>query len=254
MSQIYFEYGSYKHPAGEVYPKRIELIPQVSEQGFRWASKYRMQIGGNFCDDVGTPLTPALVNTKISQLEAAYVNDYQDFGFRFVGTDVKTPHYVNTNDVNNLSGNKIVSASWDYESPAEYANTRTFTIELEAIIKQSYSNILAFHETVSEHGDGGADWTFRTRWQGLPIREEISQYTPVELVQEGMVVGLSSHPMPPAPWWPADMYGPGKIVRRKTPMILGHPSAARAVYYATYYRYVFFRATATNPTPGIWYT
>jgi len=254
MSAIYFEYGTYKHPAGEVYPRRIELIPMKSPQGYRWASRYRFAIGGNFCQDVGTPLTPATVSTKIAALEAAYVNDYQDFGFRFVDGDVKTPHYIETNASANLSGNRIVSATWDYQSAAEFANTRTFEIELEAIILQSYNNILSFHETVSEFGDGGTDWTYRTRWTGYPIRENISQYTPVRLVQQGEVVGLLSHPMPPAPWWPSDLYGPGKVVHRESPALLGHPSNAKAVNYVTKYRYEFYRAVPTNPTPGVWYS
>lgn len=253
MSQIYFEYGSYKHDAGEVYPSRIELIPDRSDQGYRWASRYRMQIAGSFCDDIGTPLTPTTVNQKIIALEAAYAQDYQDFGFRFVGTNVKTPHYIETNAAGNLSGNRVVSASWDYQTPAEYANTRTFQIELEAIILQSYSNILTFKETVSEFGTGGPDWTYQARWQGYPVREEISQYTPVHLVQRGFVVGLTSHPQPPLPYWPDDEHRPSRVITRMSPIVLGHPSNARAVQYPVSYEYHFRRATATNPTPGIWY-
>ena len=254
MSSIYFEYGTFKHPAGEVYPRRIELIPMKSPQGYRWASRYRFAIGGNFCQDVGTPLTPSTVSTKIAALEAAYVNDYQDFGFRFVDGDVKTPHYIETNAAANLSGNRIVSATWDYQSAAEFANTRTFEIELEAIILQSYSNILEFHETVSEFGDGGTEWTYRPRWSGYPVRENIHQYTPVKLVQKGHIVGLLSHPMPPAPWWPSDEHGPDRIITRSTPSIFGHPSNSKAVGYRTDYQYVFFRAVPTNPTPGVWYS
>lgn len=254
MSQIYFEFGSYKHPPGEVYPARIDLVPARSDQGYRWASRYRMQVAGNFCDDIGTPLTPSTVNQKILDFESAYDEDYKDFGFRFVGTNTKTPHYIETNNQFNLSGNRVVSASWDYQTPAEYANTRTFSIELEAIILQSYSNILEFHETVSEIGNGGADWTYQTRWQGYPVRENLSQYTPVYLVQRGVVVGLTSHPQPPAPWWPNDEHGPSRVITRHSPKVLGHPSNSKTVHYATEYKYEFRRAVPTNPTPGVWYS
>lgn len=253
MSDIYFEYGSFKHPAGEVYPRRIELIPQHTPQGFRWASLYRMVVGGNFCSDIGTPLTPATVATRVSELEAAYVGDYNDFGFRFVGTNVKTPHYIETNAAGNLSGNKVISASWDYMTPAEFANTRTFEIQLEALILQAFSNIVEFQETVAEIGTGGPDWTYRARYQGYPVREDITQYTPVELVQKGTVTGISSHPQPPAPWWPADEHGPSRVIVRHTPKVFGHPSNARAVLYTTEYKYHFRRAVPTNYTPGIWY-
>lgn len=254
MSSIYFEYGSYKHPAGEVYPRRIELIPERSDRGYRYAARYRMQVAGNFCSDIGTPLTPSDINTKIAAFEAAYTNDYQDFGFRFVGTDAKTPHYIETNASGNLSGNRITNVSWDYQTQAEFANTRTFQIDLEAIILQSYSNIISFSEVVSEFGDGGADWTYDARWLGYPVRENICQYTPVRLIQKGTVVGLLSHPMPNPPWWPDDEHGPSRIITRHYPEVFGHPSNSKAVFYRTSYHYEFRRAVPTNPTPGVWYT
>lgn len=252
MSGIYFEYGSYKHPVGEVYPKMIEMRPIVSERGYRWAYDYRMQIGGNFC---GRPqLTPGGVDSRILALEAAYNDDYKNFGFRFSADDSKTAHYIETNDTFNLSGNKVIQANWDYSGPSELANTRSFAITLGAKIASSYSNIIDFFETVSEEGTGGPDWTYRTRATGIPLRQDIHQNTPVVVTQQGRITGLISHPAPPPPWWPSDEYEPGRVVTRTTPRLHGHPSFAKATHYTTLYRYVFLRPVATNLTPGVWYT
>lgn len=254
MSGLVFKYGSYSHPAGEVYPQIIELRPVVNDRGVRWAIDYRMQVAGSFCADPATPLTPSDINTRIAAMRAAYGWDYQDFGFYFPGTPATpTDHVLETNHTANLSGNKVISTSWDHQTPAEFANTRSFTISLGARLLSSVSSVMYFREVVSQRGTGGPRWTFRERWQGIPIREDISENTPVYLTQRGVVVGTSSSIAPPPPWWPTDELEEFREVERVSPRHHGHPGFDRPTHYVVQYAYYFARATSPNQNPNVWY-
>lgn len=249
---LIFEYGGYRHERGEVYPKMIEIVSVESDRGYRWAFDYRMDIAGNFCAAPDAPLTPATVNTKIAALQAAYLNDYANFGFLFADLS-RTSHYLETDAADNISGNKVLSRSWDYQSPAEFANTRSYGIRLGARIFSSYSSILYFQESVKQIGTGGPQWTYRPRWQGAPIREDIHDQTPVELIQSGVIVGAQSHLQPPPPWWPDDEQQNLRYVERISPRLHGHPSFNRATHYVVKYAYTFLRATSPNQNPNVWY-
>lgn len=253
MSGLKFKYGSHVHPAGEVYPQIIEARPVFSDRGIRWATDYRMSVAGSFCADPGEPLDAAGVDEKIAELDSAYLEDYKDFGFLFPD-DSPTEHYLATNATNNLSGNRVISRSWDHRSPAEFANTRSFSITLGARLLESYSSILYFHETVSQRGTGGPRWTYRERWSGTPIREDITEKTPVELIQRGIVVGTTSSIAPPGPWWPDDELQEFRLIVRESPRIHGHLSFSRATHYVTRYTYRFLRATTPNQAPNVWWS
>jgi hypothetical protein len=249
---LIFEYGSYRHERGEVYPQMIEIMSVDSDRGYRWAFDYRMQVAGNFCQAPDDPLTPATIDTKIAALQTAYASDYQDFGFLF-GDLTRTNHYLETDDPDNLTGNKVLSRSWDYQSPAEFANTRSYSIRLGAKIFSSYSSVLYFAESVTQHGTGGPGWTYRERFQGVPIKEFIQERTPVRLVQSGVIVGANSFVQPPDPWWPDDEMQWLRYVERVSPRLHGHPSFDRATHHTVKYAYTFMRATSPSQNPNVWY-
>jgi hypothetical protein len=248
---LIFEYGGYRHERGEVYPQMIEIMAVESDRGYRWAFDYRMQVAGNFCAAPDAPLTPATLDTKILTLQGAYANDYEDFGFLFADLS-RTSHYLETDDPDNITGNKVLSRSWDYQSPAEFANTRSYGIRLGAKIFSSYSSILYFQETVKQFGTGGPRWTYRERWQGDPIREDITQQTAVQLVQSGIVVGANSFVLPPDPWWPDDEQLNLRYIERISPRLHGHPDFDRATHHTVRYAYTFLRAVSPSQDPNVW--
>jgi hypothetical protein len=251
MSGLVWKYGSYQHPVGEVYPQLIEARPVLSERGFRWATDVRMTIAGSFCRNPVTPLTPSELSGMIASLDAAYKDDYQDFGF-LLPDGSPTAHFVYNNDVNNLSGNKVISRSWQYLSAAEFANTRSFQITVGARFVESYSEILYFKERLSLTGNGGPSWDYRARWRGAPIREEVSEKTPVTIVQAGTVFTLSSSPSPPDPWFPGSEQGEFRFVERIGGDIHGHPSFERATHYGLRYQYVFKMSNVPSTRPNFW--
>lgn len=253
MSGLIFQYGGYRHQAGEAYPQMIEIRPVYSQRGIRWASDIRFQIGGSFCRDPSNPLDPADTGTLIEQMDNAYLHDYSDFGFLYADGTTKTPHYLYNDAPFNLSGNKVLGRSWTYQTPAEFANTRSYSISLGARVLESYSQILYFKETIRLVGNGGAKWDYRTRWQGAPIRENISQQTPVHVIQRGTVITTTGIITAPAPWWPDDEVGEDRVIERIGPDQHGHLSFSRATHYGLEYSYHFRMATSPAQQPSIWY-
>ena len=50
-SGLIFYYGGYQHPAGEVYPAKIEVVPQFTADGVRWANQYTWRLKEDFFGD-----------------------------------------------------------------------------------------------------------------------------------------------------------------------------------------------------------
>ena len=126
---LIFYYGPYNHPQGEVYPQAIEYIPQFSEKGIRWGTKYRFKVAGSYVNQ-SPELDHDGVDARSVAIDAAYLDDYKDCGFKF-SDGTPTIHKMTSNDPFNMSGNKILYRSWDNNGPTEMANTRSFSIRSE---------------------------------------------------------------------------------------------------------------------------
>jgi hypothetical protein len=248
---LVFKYGGYSHPPGEVYPQAIEVRPVVSERGIRWATDVRYQIAGSFCQTLSNPLTPALVNSRIGGLINAYTHDYQDFGF-YLPDGSETMHMIRNDDEFNISGNKVLSRSWLYQTPTEFANTRSFSISLGARYLESYSSILFFSERIGLRGTGGPSWQYKTRWTGPPIREQVTERTPVIITQTGVVVGTTGVVQAPAPWWPADEMQEHRYIERVSPRLHGHPDFNKRTHFELRYSYLFQMASVPGTQPRFW--
>jgi hypothetical protein len=253
MSGLVWQYGSYRHRPGEVYPQLIEIRPVLSDRGVRWATDVRMTVGGSLCRHPATPLTPADISSEILTLDSAYQLDYQDFGFLLPDSGgTRTAHFVENDDVNNLSGNKVISRSWLYQSAAEFANTRSYQITVGARFREAFSQILHFQERITLYGNGGPSWSYRPTWQGYPVRENVSERTPVSIVQSGMIVTLSTLPVAPAPWFPEWEQGEFRIIERISGQVHGHNSFGRATHYGLRYSYRFAMPESPNQQPRFW--
>lgn len=251
MSGLKFFYGSYVHPAGEAYPRKIEVVPVFTPDGNRWASRVRYEVAGEFCSDPQSEFDPTGIETKIAAFNAAYSVDNKDFGFR-LSDDTPTSHIIQTDNILNLSGNKVLSRSWDYMAPNEFANTRSFTVALGALMLEDYSQIMYFKETVEQIGNGGPLFSYRPRWSGAPILEPIHAQTPVTLRQYGVYATLSPGVNPPAPWWPASEQGSKRRLTRRSGRLHGHPSFAKPTEYVTEYSYEFLLDSPPGTTPNDW--
>lgn len=250
---LVFYYGSYDHQPGEVYPQSIEVRPAYSDRGIRWAKHVRYQVAGDILPTTpGVDMTQAQLTARIDAIEAAYDDDYKDFGFKLADGSTLTSHAMYTNGPYNLSGNRVLSLSFPSRLPSEYANTRSFSATLGALVQDNYSNILHFKETVTEVGTGGIYWTYRPLFNGLIVRENIHDTTPVRVVQQGVSVGLGGYPLVPPPYWPLEEQEWKRVITRESGRIHGHPSNNRGSHFTLRYKYEFLRAAAPSRSPALW--
>lgn len=233
-----FRYGNFLHPACEVYPKRIAVQPLFSDRGIRWGSRVSMRIAGDLVQVGATELTPAEIQTRMNQIEAAYANDYQNAGFELDGA--WSSHYLLTNSANNLSGNKIVYRSWENALPTELANTRSFEVEIQATFADAYSDIFHFSETTTKVGSGGPMWRIYPRWNLAPVKVQTTLNSPVRHVTSGRIVSATGFLSPPAPYWPNEEQEWRRRITYVGPRNHGHPSG-RFTHYEVRYQYSFLR-------------
>lgn len=237
-----FHYGNFAHPNCEVYPKRIEARPVRTDDNATWAMQYRMEIAG---DLVGHD-EPSEVVSAIAALDAAYAMDNKDAGFKLNGA--WTPHYLNSNSALNLTGNRITYRSWDNTLPTELANTRSFSVGIEALFALGDTGVIEFSETTTKLGNGGPEWKLYNTWNGVPERVNIASKTKVRHITRGRYVSIQPWLAPPAPYWPLEEQQWLRVVRYSNPIEHGHPSG-KFTNYAVDYAYTFERLGADATTP-----
>lgn len=248
---IYFFYGDFNHRIGECYPRKIEIRPEFSRDGVRWASEHRMEIGGDLVAEDGGPLSKAQLKTRIEELDAAYSEDYKDCGWRRADNTL-TPHVMLTNDLASLSGNQVIHKSWDNALPTELVNTRSFSVVIRNLFLNTYSPILSFRERVQQFGTGGPIWRKYNLWNGAPYKELLTFSSKVRYVQEGSVVGLTGYEALPEPWWPNDEQTWRRIITSTSPQFHGHPAFAKGTHYVKTYAYFFELSAAEFQNPSLW--
>jgi hypothetical protein len=243
--QFYYGTGDqpYIHPKGEVYPESIEIIPRFGEEGVRWAADYIWRLRGNFLDTIPTrnPVTAELsmaeITTRINNMRTAYNRNYQNCGF-LDDNGNQTSHVLTSNSNLNLSGNRVTRRSWDNLSPTEYANTRSFSFTIQALMSMADSQIISFKEGVSKTGTGGPTWKVRETWSGEPYKYFLTRQSKVVHVQQGEIVSLGSWFSPPSPYWPLEEMQEHRVITMHTPRYHGN---GIPTHYRTTYKYVFER-------------
>jgi hypothetical protein len=239
-----FHYGAFAHPSCEVYPRRVEITPVRSRDNAKWGMLHRLEVAG---DLVGVN-TPAEVVAAIAALDAAYAEDFKDVGFKL--NNVWTPHKMLTDDTLNLSGNRVVYRSWDNALPTELANTRSFSIGIEALYATITSGIIEFRETTTKIGTGDPEWKLYDIAAGDPVIEPVKAKTKVRHVQSGTYTSIQPWISPPDPYWPLEELKKQRVIRYSNPIVHGHPSG-KFTHYTVDYTYVFERLgpSAVLPNP-----
>jgi len=249
-SGLIFYYGGYQHPAGEVYPAKIEVVPQFTADGVRWANQYTWRLKGDFFGD--PELDASDVTSRISGLVSAYKDDYRDCGF-LLPDGSQSAHYMKTNDQFNLSGNRVVYRSWDNETPTEYANTRSFSIGISSLWQDSYDNILGWTESTERTGTGGPIKEARATWRGEPYMYTVANKSKVTHVQQGEIVSLQTWATPPEPYWPEEELVHLRVIQQNSPKYWGSPGYGKPTHFVLRYKYIFQRLGPSPIQPRYFY-
>lgn len=214
---MYFQYGSYIHPANEVNVTSFEAFRIFNERGKQESVTYRLHAWGELLAE-----GQAAIASAIENLLNVYSVQNQDVGLLH---DDMTPtrHYLRAADPDTLTGNKIVRHAWPKGDPAEYANVRTFYLVFEAEHRRLEDQIVAFSEQVEVTGGGprirGIEYEV-----GPPTFHVVNQQTITQITQQGFMEGFDAYPSPfvvPGPIFPNNEIRDLRRVRAESPRLRG---------------------------------
>ena len=198
-----FKYGSHAHAQDEVSLVRFMVLPRRSSRGFRTEIEYRMDITGELLGTSTSDLT-----TKINTLIAAYQDDDKDAGLFLNDGTTATPHFLQTNHSQNLTGNVIRYRNWNHGGDgAEYATKRTFAIGISALFRDNVNQLTDYRDNISRRAFGPRyRWVESPTQLPYPIRSNL--YTTQYIYQYGYATALDAYPLPPPPLLPEPNYLP----------------------------------------------
>lgn len=192
-----FKHGTYTSAAGEVRLLSSSRAATLNSRGAREKTVYTISIEG-FIKATGQ----STIKTAIGVVETAFVDTvtgitglYHDDGTTVSG------HSINA--ANMMNGVRVMSLDWQ-DGPGEYATGRTYRAtfmgELSGL---TASSVIAYQETISISGTGGARYAYLEPITGLPLRQQINQNTLIRARQFGTAVNYGSpYPSIPSPLWP----------------------------------------------------
>ncbi len=204
---LYLKYGTYQHAEDEAsvvmrYENKYTEDGQIVEVVGSW------DISGILQAD-----TQAALTTAIQALEAAYAFPDKDIGV-FISGGTPTAHRMRFADWDSIRPMALVYPVGDQ---AEYVAQRTYQISIEArrvpTNAQGGDPILEWSETIEIQGTGGADWAFQPVVSGNWPSFNLTDQTPVTIVQSGSAVGLKNYVGYPDPIFPSSAEH-GKLRRR----------------------------------------
>lgn len=201
---MYFKYGNFQHPNGEVNLVRFTVRPRQGRRGTRRELDYEMHLQGELLTQKKTKSEcQAELHSKIAALNSAYLFEGFDAGL-YHDDGTPTKHFLQTNHPNNVTQNRILYRSFPTGGPEEYATCRTFAVGIGATFIDAESQIEFFTESITVVGTGGPDIEVVETQYGLEIDQIIPQTKQV-IIQEGEAVGLSGYPVlvVPGPVLPA---------------------------------------------------
>ena len=211
---------------------RFEYRPQFSPRGRRWGITYRVHINGELLYS-----TQADIHAAVGALIEAYAYDGRSW-YLYLDDGTPTHHSLIHGDADDLSGVRVIHREWPTGDGAEYATGRVYAIVLEKTKRANESSIIEFEESVRYIGTGGPEYKMVKLPNGMSVQQLVSQYTPIQIIQRGTMVGLNTWPTVPAyapPLWPAYEDQQQRIVDYISPQYLGR----QYVNYRVNWTYVF---------------
>lgn len=215
MTQMYCQYGAYKHAPGEANLVSFTIKPRRTAREFQVANLVTAQVSGCLKVDDGEDeydLTP-----KIQALDDALSRDGYDFGL-YHSDGSPTHHVMESGDLYNMTGNQVVHRTYPQSHNGEYSTGRDFAYAIQAQYQASESNILEYSETVSHTGTTGPAVKWYQQKRLPPIYRVDAFATTQKIVQTGYARTLYTWLVPPPPVLPPPIYLPHLTqITRSTP-------------------------------------
>lgn len=187
---MYFRYGAYSHPTGEVGLTSIDRFASRTSRG----APLTIEHTWNLTLDV-VANGQAAIRQRIDQIERAYRLEGYDAAF-YHDDGQRSAHYLTNFD--SVQGVQIVMRpSWIGDSGAEYATMRTGQMILSAqYFHPQAATLIDFTESITLQGRGGPRRAIVTVDVGDPEQYQLAQRTPSFTVQQGTATTRLSYYLP----------------------------------------------------------
>lgn len=180
----------------------IEQTPYFGERGRRAGVTKRITIDGLI--QGASYSTVALITTAIEELEELFSEDGGDLILYDSDGTTETAHAFRSQDT--IGGLRVVGGvRYPEGKRGDYSagRGRKWQVVIEGDFPNGNENLIAWVETLSHIGVAGApDWLHVPVINGPWPIQEVSQFTPVMLVQRGKAIGQFDYPPASPPLFP----------------------------------------------------
>lgn len=200
---MYFQYGNYAHAVGEVDLRTscrtvFDAADRPSTYVERWDLYGQLQ-----------DVSPAALTALANSMQAYYGQPAYQAGL-FISAGVPSHNYWIAS--NTISGIRLVAPpGYPDGTRIQFVNARDYIISLEAeFVYPGSRNLTEFHETLEMTGNGGPRIVTIELRRGKPVTQQVSESTPVVLIQHGSATGRFRYPYEavPPPLFPNYLNGP----------------------------------------------
>ena len=246
---------THTHPDNEIWIEGIDRVNIISGIGQRRKSMVRYTIRG-----VVQAASAGALTTALAALELAYSVDYGDLKFweSSGGSKTTVTQHTLLND-DTIGGVKVKRFRYLKGNPGvwgsgtEYVFKRTYEIILTGDVfdndvgDEDNDQILQWHESIRQIGNGGPRWAMVGAITGPVQRQELQQFTPFLSIQQGYGVGHLAKPIPPDPIWPQNLHQDQTQHGEKTPKF----AVLWNTEFGITWKYVFESATSLIGGPNL---
>lgn len=192
---MFVKVGNYPHPINECNLRRMEIRHRFSPRRKRITKVISLYLEGYLYADTQSGLT-----TAIGNLINAYSEDYQEIGlYEDDGAGnlgQRTPHYID--NVNSISGVKILGRNWPKGEGDEYANKRFFSISAYSEYLDVESQLVYWRDAIKIKGTGGPRREVHQGFFG-PYEFLSALATPQHIIRSGEAIGFQGYVSFPGP-------------------------------------------------------
>lgn len=228
-------YGDYEHPDKEA---NVIITRQglEAEDGFIYGCTETWSITGIMHAD-----TDAQLVNKMAALFAAYSEQGKDLVWKKGGT---TMHQLISDST--LTGTRVtVMPHFPQNGNGELTTYRTYAMTVEAdlnftAIDLDMPEILKYEESINITGTGGPQYGFLPSILGKYQKQQLTETSPITIVQSGMKVGLGAYPTPNLPLWPDDEH----VARRQINQAGTRRRNGVDIEFPIHWNYTFERSDA----------
>lgn len=187
---LYFAYGSYATLPCSARCSSQSNVP-LRINNFAIAVEKTITIEGALyvTSDLVTPV--ANLTAEMTAMEDALKIPNQNGGLMHAGGP--TAHWLTASGA--IGGVQVLNLQW-LDSPTHLTTQVRFAVTLQALYGNGSESreIVEFRETVEIQGEGGADTPLAPQVGATSVRQQVSDYTDVVVVQSGRAVGRTGYP------------------------------------------------------------